>query len=52
MTLKDQSEHGDYYELMFGGDSLILNSSKSLPVEYDIDRTLILTKISRKRKNV
>jgi hypothetical protein len=44
MTLKD-ADDGDYYSLMFGGDSLVLTSSDKLPVEYDINRTLILTKV-------
>ena len=45
LTLKDKPNSGDYYEMMFGGDSVIINSSKSLPVDYDINRTLILMKI-------
>lgn len=44
MTLKDL-DGGDYYKLLLGGDSLVLTSSATLPVEYDIQRTIILTKV-------
>lgn len=44
MTVKDL-DGGDYYKLLLGGDSLVLTSSENLPVEYDIYRSLILTKI-------
>lgn len=44
LLVKDM-DGGDYYEIMFSNDSAIINSSDKLPVEYDINRTLLLTKV-------
>lgn len=44
MTLKDE-DAGNYYELMFGGDSLLLEIGDSLPVEADFNKTVLLSKV-------
>lgn len=36
---------GDYYEFMYSSDSVIINSNDKLPVEYDMNRTLLLNKV-------
>lgn len=38
-------DSGDYYQMMFSSDSVIINSGESLPVKYDMNRTIHLDKV-------
>ena len=44
LTVKDQNGSG-YYEMYFGDNVVLLNSSETLPVIYDPTKTIILEKL-------
>ncbi len=44
MLTARNEDSGDYYQMMFSKDSVIVNISDSLPIKYDFNRTLLLKK--------
>lgn len=44
MLIALNEDSGDYYQIMFSKDSVIVNISDSLPIKYDSNRTLLLKK--------
>lgn len=44
MLIALNEDSGDYYQMMFSKDSVIVNISDSLPIKYDFNRTLLLKK--------
>lgn len=41
LVLKDQDGSG-YYRINFGSDTIVVESSKSMPIKYDFNRTVVL----------
>lgn len=44
MLTARNEDSGDYYEMMFSKDSVMVQISDSLPIKYDFNRTLLLKK--------
>lgn len=45
LILAKNEDSGDYYEMMFSKDRVMVSISDSLPIKYDFNRTLLLKKV-------
>jgi len=45
LMLAKNEDSGDYYEMMFSKDRVMVSISDSLPIKYDFNRTLLLKKV-------